>query len=207
MKILRRFFAFQLALVALLFFLPSTARSQNAKGSYLVYVGTYTTKQSSKGIYAYRFDAATGQLSSIGLAAESTDPSFVAVHPNGKFLYAVNEVGDFNGAKSGAVSAFAIEGKSGTLKLLNQVSTHGAGPCYVSLDKTGKYVLVANYDGGSVATFAVQDDGSLSWSRGTCSIPDQVWTSSAKRGLTRTGSAYRRTIGLRWRRIWVWTMC
>jgi 6-phosphogluconolactonase len=166
MKTTRRLFAFQFAFVALLFFFPSTAKPQKANGPYLVYVGTYTTKQSSKGIYAYRFDTATGQLASIGLAAESTDPSFVAVHPNGNYLYAVNEIGDFNGMKSGAVSAFAIDRKSGTLKLLNQVSTHGDGPCYVSLDKTGKYVLVANYDGGSVATFAVQDDGSLSLVKG-----------------------------------------
>jgi 6-phosphogluconolactonase len=136
------------------------------KGQYLAYIATYTTKQSSKGIYAYRFDSTTGQLTSLGLAAESTDPSFVAVHPNGKYLYAVNELDEFNGSKSGAVSAFAIDKKSGTLKLLNQVSTHGGGPCYVSLDKNGRFVLVANYGGGSVATFAVQDDGSLSLVKG-----------------------------------------
>ena len=166
MKILRRLFAFQLLAFALLFFFSPAAWPQQPGSPYLVYVGTYTTKQSSKGIYAYRFDPGTGQLTSVGLAAESTDPSFVAAHPSGKYLYAVNEVNSFNGAKSGAVSAFAIDRKSGTLKLLNQVSAHGAGTCYVSLDKTGKYVLVANYDGGSVATFAVQDDGSLSLVKG-----------------------------------------
>lgn len=160
MKISRRLFCLCLALAAFLSARPSAA--QKPDSTYLVYVGTYTTKQQSKGVYAYRFDAKNGQLSSLGLAAESTDPSFVAVHPNGKYLYAVNEVGDFNGAKSGAVSAFAIDEKSGKLKALNQVSTHDAGPCYVSLDKTGKFVLVANYDGGSVATFRVQDDGGLS---------------------------------------------
>jgi 6-phosphogluconolactonase len=163
MKIARRFFAYLLVLaVPLLAFSQTPTPQKTASGQYLTYVGTYTTKQSSKGIYAYRFDATTGQLTSIGLAAESTDPSFVAVHPNGKYLYAVNEISDFNGMKSGAVSAFAIDPKSGALKLLNQVSTHGAGPCYVSLDKTGAFVLVANYDGGSVASFRVQDDGSLS---------------------------------------------
>jgi 6-phosphogluconolactonase len=128
---------------------------------YLVYVGTYTTKQSSKGIYAYWFDAGTGKLKAAGLAAESVDPSFVAVHPNGKYLYAVNEVDEFGGQKSGAVSAFAIDRRSGALKLLNQVATRGGGPCHVSLDKSGKYVLVANYDGGSVASFPVRADGSL----------------------------------------------
>jgi 6-phosphogluconolactonase len=128
---------------------------------YLAYIGTYTTKTSSKGIYAYRFDAASGKLSAIGLAAESNDPSFVAVHPSGKYLYAVNEVGNFEGRASGAVSAFAIDRKSGKLMFLNQVATRGAGPCHVSLDRTGKFVLVANYDGGSVSVFPVLGDGSL----------------------------------------------
>ncbi len=166
MKIPRRIFSLQLIALTATLFLPAAAKPQKPAGTYLVYVGTYTTKQTSKGIYAYRFDATTGQLTSIGLAAESVDPSFVAVHPNGKFLYAVNEIGDFNGMKSGAISSFAIDKKGGTLKFLNQVSTHGAGPCYVSLDKTGRFVLVANYDGGSVATFAIQDDGSLSLVKG-----------------------------------------
>ena len=133
---------------------------------YLAYVGTYTTKQESKGIYAYNFNPATGEFTSIGLVAETTDPSFVAVHPDGKHLYAVNEVGDFNGQKSGAISSFEIDRKSGKLKFLNQVSTHGAGPCFVSLDKTGRFVLVANYDGGSVATFEIEPDGSLSLAKG-----------------------------------------
>lgn len=166
MKSSRRIFALLLIFAAAALFSSPSGLAQKNGSPYLVYVGTYTTKQTSKGIYAYRFDPTTGQLSSIGLAAESTDPSFVAVHPNGKYLYAVNEVGDFNGMKSGAVSAFAIDRKSGTLKLLNQVSTHGAGPCFVSLDKSGRFVLVANYDGGSVATFVVQDDGSLSLMKG-----------------------------------------
>jgi 6-phosphogluconolactonase len=166
MKISRRVFGFSLLCVSAAFLFSSPASAQKGTSPYLVYVGTYTTKQTSKGIYAYRFDSTTGQLTSIGLAAESTDPSFVAVHPNGKYLYAVNEVGDFNGMKSGAVSSFTIDRKSGTLKQLNQVSTHGAGPCFVSLDKTGRFVLVANYDGGSVATLAIQDDGSLSLVKG-----------------------------------------
>jgi len=164
MKIARRFFAFLLVLTAPLAGL-STAQNPHKKhspqGQYLAYVGTYTTKTNSRGIYAYRFDAAAGQLSAIGLVAESGDPSFVAVHPSGKYLYAVNEAGNFRGSHSGAVSAFAIDRKSGKLKFLNQVASRGAGPCHVSLDKTGKFVLAANYDGGSVAAFPVQADGSL----------------------------------------------
>ena len=149
----------------------SQANSMSGKAAdkgpfYLAYIGTYTTKQESKGIYAYNFNPATGEFTSIGLAAETTDPSFVAVHPNGKYLYAVNEVGDYNGDKSGAISSFEIDRKTGKLKFLNQVSTHGAGPCFVSLDKTNRFVLVANYDGGSVATFQIEPDGSLSVARG-----------------------------------------
>jgi 6-phosphogluconolactonase len=128
---------------------------------YLAYIGTYTEKTKSKGIYALRFDDASGKLSFIGVAAETPNPSFLALHPNGKYLYAVNELAKFNGEESGAVSAFLIDRKSGKLKLLNQVASRGAGPCHVSLDKTGKYALVANYDSGTVAVFPVQSDGQL----------------------------------------------
>ncbi len=164
MKITQRAFAIVLALSAPLF-IVSAAQSPHKgtakKSHYLAYVGTYTTKKASKGIYVYRFDAAAGQLTSVGLAAESTDPSFVVAHPNGKYLYGVNEVGNYDGKKSGAVSAFAIDHKSGRLTLLNQVASGGADPCYISLDKTGKHVLVANYSGGSVAVFPVLKDGRL----------------------------------------------
>ena len=158
----RRFFSLLwLSAIAAVAWTSGWSREPAAQKTYLVYVGTYTTKPSSKGIYAYWFDAGTGKLKSAGLAAESTDPSFVAVHPSGKYLYAVNEVDEFGGHKSGAVSAFAIDRRSGALKLLNQVSSRGGGPCHVSLDKAGKYVLVANYGGGSVASFPVREDGSL----------------------------------------------
>src|SRR4029077_2609060 len=138
-----------------------TPEKPAAKGQYIAYVGTYTAKTSSKGIYAYWFDPKKGQLTSIGVVAETPDPSFLAVHPSGKYLYAVNEVGNFNGGTGGAVSAFAVDAKTGALKFLNQVPTRGAGPCHVSLDKTGAFVLVANYDSGSIASFPVQGDGSL----------------------------------------------
>jgi 6-phosphogluconolactonase len=150
-----------LLLLALsLFTIAAAAEPSTTK--YLVYIGTYTGKDSkSKGIYAYRFDAAAAELTSLGLAAETTDPSFLAVHPNGKFLYAVNETGNYKGEKSGAVSAFAIDHATGKLTLLNEVSSKGADPCYITVDKTGKYVLVANYTGGSVAVFPVLADGRL----------------------------------------------
>ena len=138
------------------------AASATPKGKYFVYIGTYTEEGSkSKGLYAYRFDAATSELSPIGLVAETTNPSFLAVHPNHRFLYAVNEVTHYRGWSSGAVSAFAIDHATGKLTFLNKVPSRGADPCYVTIDKSGKYVLVANYTGGSVATFPVLEDGRL----------------------------------------------
>jgi 6-phosphogluconolactonase len=130
---------------------------------YFVYVGTYTAEagSTSKGIYAYRFDSDTGELTSMGVAAETANPSFLAVHPNHRFLYAVNETGNYQGQKSGAVSAFSIDRSTGKLTLLNEVASKGADPCYITVDKTGKYVLVANYTGGSVAVFPVLEDGRL----------------------------------------------
>ena len=133
---------------------------KTSAGNYLVYVGTYTTEQ-SKGIYAYRFNAATGQFVPLGLAAETSNPSFLAVHPNHKVLYTVNETGNFQNRSSGAVSAFAIDSRTGKLTLLNQVASRGADPCYVAVDKTGRYVLVANYGGGNVAVFPVLKGGKL----------------------------------------------
>jgi 6-phosphogluconolactonase len=130
--------------------------------TYLMFVGTYTnTKGESKGIYAYRYDSASGHATSLGLAAETINPSFLAIDPRGSFLYAVNELTSYKGASSGAISSFAIDHQNGTLRQLNEVASRGADPCYISFDKTGKYVLVANYTGGSVAVFPVSTDGSL----------------------------------------------
>jgi len=149
--------------VVLALLLSSSLAPVAAKDSpkkYLLFVGTYTDKE-SKGIYAYRFDAVSGELTPAGLAAETTNPSFLAVDPSRRFLYAVNEVSKYKDAASGAVSAFAIDRQAGKLSLLNEVPSRGADPCYIALDKTGKYVLVANYTGGSVAVFPVLNDGRL----------------------------------------------
>ena len=163
MKLTRRNLAILLLSAAARLLFPTAAFTQKRTPNkpYIVYVGTYTNKTASKGIYAYLFDPGIGKLSPLGVAAESEDPSFLAVHPSGKYLYAVNEIDHFGAQKSGAVSSFAIDPKTGTLTLLSQVSTQGAGPCYISLDKTGKFVLVANYDGGSIAVFPIREDGSL----------------------------------------------
>jgi 6-phosphogluconolactonase len=153
-------FSFSMGLFLLLLVPAAQARKNPTKSSLLMYVGTYTGPN-SKGIYAYRFDATTGHATPLGLVAETQNPSFLTIDSSNRFLYAANEISDYNGQKSGAISAFAIDRKSGKLTLLNQVSSHGAGPCYVSLDRKGKYVLAANYDGGNVAVFPVLRDGRL----------------------------------------------
>jgi 6-phosphogluconolactonase len=162
MKPVRHVFHGTAALLAFLF-LAISAESAPTPRKYLLYVGTYTQEagSTSKGIYAYRFDANTAKLTPIGLAAETITPSFLAVHPNHRFLYAVNEIGNYKGQKSGGVSAFAIDRTTGKLTFLNQVASGGGGPAYITVDKTGKYVLLANYDGGSVAAFSVLEDGRL----------------------------------------------
>ncbi len=147
-------------LLLLLSLVTVSAAKDSPKDKYLLFVGTYTEKE-SKGIYAYRFDAASSELTPLGLAAETVNPSFLAIDPSRRFLYAVNEVPTYKGARSGAVSAFAIDRQTGKLSLLNEVASRGADPCYIAFDKTGKYALVANYTGGSVAVFPVHADGRL----------------------------------------------
>jgi len=128
--------------------------------NYLMYVGTYTNK-GSKGIYVYRYDSDSGKVQDLGLAAGTENPSFLVADSTGKHLYAVNETQKYKGEASGAVAAFAIDGKSGKLATLSQVSSHGADPCYISFDRSGKYVLVANYTGGTVAVFPVASNGKV----------------------------------------------
>jgi 6-phosphogluconolactonase len=162
MKITRRFFASLLLIAAPLLFL-AFGHSAEAKppSQYLAFIGTYTNKTDSKGIYAFRFDATTGTLSPVGVAAQTQDPSFLTISSNQKFLYAVNELPTFEGKSSGAVTSYSLDRRTGKLTQLNQVASGGADPCYLSLDHTGKYLLVANYTGGSVATFPVGPDGRL----------------------------------------------
>jgi 6-phosphogluconolactonase len=151
-----------ISLLLLVFSAIAAGAPVKHNSKYFVYVGTYTEQGSeSKGIYGYRFDSATGRLAPLGLAAETINPSFMAVHPNRRFLYAVNEVTNYKGEKSGGVSAFGIDPATGKLNLLNQVASKGADPCYITVDKTGKYVLVANYTSGSVAVFPIREDGRL----------------------------------------------
>jgi 6-phosphogluconolactonase len=106
-------------------------------------------------------DTTTGKLSHRALAAETKNPSFLAIHPNHKFLYAAGELENFNGKKSGAISAFAIDPKTGDLTLLNQQPSGGPGPCHVIVDREGKHVLAANYEGGSACVLPIRSEGGL----------------------------------------------
>jgi 6-phosphogluconolactonase len=125
-----------------------------------LFVGTQT-KDTSKGIYAYRWDAAKGELTQIGLAAEAEYPTFLALSPDKKYLYAANEVDSFNGVTGGGVSSFVVNAKAGKLTAINAVSAKGTGTCHVAVDKTGQAVFCANYSGGSAASFHVKPDGGL----------------------------------------------
>jgi 6-phosphogluconolactonase len=142
--------------------LAQSKPSSAGGGEMLVYFGTYTgDKSTSKGVYVARLDLATGKVTAPELAAETTSPSFLAVHPSGRFLYAANEVREFEGKEAGSVSGFAVDRKSGKLSPLNQQSSVGRGPAHLVVDRTGRNVLVANYGGGSVAVLPVGADGML----------------------------------------------
>ncbi len=125
----------------------------------LVYIGTYTS-EGSEGIYACEFDPATGALGDLRPMARTANPTYLCLHPDRPYLYAANEVGDAQGERSGAVSAYAI-GEGGALTLLNEQSSHGTSACYVSVDGGGRYVLVANYSSGTVAALPIQGGGAL----------------------------------------------
>jgi 6-phosphogluconolactonase len=127
----------------------------------LLYVGTYTTSRRREGIYLVRMNRHSGKLRRVAAVDAGEKPSFLAIHPNGRVLYAVNEVEKYNGKASGAVSAFAIARDTGALTRRNEQPSEGAAPCFVSVDGSGRIVLVANYTGGSVALLPIKADGSL----------------------------------------------
>lgn len=120
-------------------------------------VGTYTSNEGSKGIYVYKFNTETGKADSLSMA-EVVNPSYLVLSADEKFVYSVSESGDGNSS----ASAFSFDKKKGELKLLNSSNTESSGPCYIEIDKAGKSVLTANYGGGSISSFQVKDDGTLS---------------------------------------------
>ena len=126
----------------------------------LVYIGTYT-KTEEQGIHWLKLDMGTGKLTAVGKLVGQKNPSFLAIHPNKKFLYAVNEIGNYKGEKAGAVSAYSIAPETGALTFLNQQSSKGGAPCHLVVDATGRNVLVANYIGGSVVSLPISRKGRL----------------------------------------------
>lgn len=129
-------------------------------GQCLIYVGTYSGGK-SKGIYACRMDPASGALTSLGLVAESPNPTFLAIDSKQRLLFAANETGKFEGKPAGSISTFSIDRKTGKLTPIHQYSSIGSAPCHLILDKTDRNLLVANYGSGSVAVFPIQPDGRL----------------------------------------------
>ncbi|MCI0664300.1 MAG: lactonase family protein [Acidobacteria bacterium] len=126
----------------------------------ILYVGTYT-RGKSEGIYLYRMNLASGELKPLSITKGITNPSYLAIDAQRKYLYSVNEVGEFEGKRTGAVTAFAVDQKTGELRKLNQQASQGAGPCYITIDASGKFVLVANYNSGTLAVLPIKSDGSL----------------------------------------------
>ena len=129
-------------------------------GKLLVYFSSYTTGK-TKGIYVYSMNPKTGHLTAESVGPDVENPSFVTIDPSHKYLYAVNEVGNFEGKVSGAVSAYKIDQKTGALTFINQKPSFGADPCHLTMDPTGKCVIAANYTSGSTVVLPVNADGSL----------------------------------------------
>ena len=153
----------QLRVIKLIFFLAAILLLKACSSSdhgYIVYVGTYTG-DGSDGIYACKFNPVDGDLGPVRLVAKTDNPSFLTTDPDGRFLYAVNEVDSFQNEPAGGVSVFEINRESGKLALLQQISSLGKGPCHLSLDKSGRYLMVANYNSGNFSVFPVRYDGSL----------------------------------------------
>lgn len=142
---------------------PFAARGWQAEalssGSHTLFVGTQTGA-TSKGIYTCEWNAAKGELKLAGLAAESDNPTFIALSPDRRHLYAANEVADFKGSKSGGVSAFSVS-PAAKLSAINSVLAEGTGTCHVATDSTGRAVFCANYNSGSASSFHVESSGAL----------------------------------------------
>ena len=146
--------------------LATLASYVQAPGDMLVYVGTYTGER-SKGIHAFRFDRNDGTLTPIGLVAETPNPSWLALHPSSRYLFATNETSSYDATGSGAVSSFRIDRRTGALTTVNSQSSAGAHPCHLAVDAAGTHLLVANYTGGSLAVLPIDKEGRLG-------VPTQV---------------------------------
>ena len=126
----------------------------------ILYVGTYDQRE-SQGIYVYRFDRNSGTFNLLQTIPEISSPNFLAVHPSGAFLYAVNKIPGEDGRSSDAVSSLAINPDDGTLSLINQVPSHGENACHISLDRDGHWIFISHYGSGSLSVFPVNPEGSI----------------------------------------------
>jgi 6-phosphogluconolactonase len=140
---------------------PWFAHAQRHPGTGLLLVGTQTAA-TSKGIYAYTFDAATGDLNQIGLAAEADNPTFLTLSPNGDLVFVANELEHHEGKDSGAISSYTLDRKQAKLSKIDETASLGGATCHVAVDHTGRSVFAANYTGGSAASFSISNDGHLS---------------------------------------------
>jgi len=137
----------------------------------LAYVGTYTEKilfgtgqifeGQGEGIHIYKMDPATGSLTPHHTAGKIKNPSYLAFHPTDRFLYAVNELKSYKGEATGTLSAFTLDPQDGRPEFINMVATHGTDPCHVTVDRGGKFALVANFANGSIAVLPIRKDGGL----------------------------------------------
>jgi 6-phosphogluconolactonase len=156
-----RSLALGLALVLTVAILPiAQTHAADRGGKVRVYIGSYADADHDS-IHLLELDLADGKLTRLGGTSGVANPSFLAIHPNKRFLYSVCEVGEIDGKRTGAVAAFAIDPSAGSLKALNRESSGGGGPCHVIVDKAGKNVLAANYGGGSVCCLPVDGQGRL----------------------------------------------
>jgi 6-phosphogluconolactonase len=156
-SIYRQLWSFRIIFLLLIF---QFITCNTTDDKYLVFIGTYTDRGSG-GIYSYKFNPVSGDISSIELSAVTDNPSFIAINSRTQYLYAVNEVDTFNNQSTGAISVFKINQQSGQLTILQQIPSLGAAPAHLSLDKSCKYLLVANYTGGNVSVFHIENDGRL----------------------------------------------
>src|SRR5690606_36867717 len=126
----------------------------------ILYVGTYS-EPGSKGIYIFEFERKSQEFKEIQTLNHKESPSFLEIHPSGKYLYAVYREGLEENDKNGTVAAFEIDRSTGRISLINEVSSEGAGPCHVSVDPKGKFVYVSNYGGGNLAVYPINKNGGL----------------------------------------------